>query len=106
MYELHLRRLRRRNTARRDALMDAIEKYLGARVAVTGDGSGTHVVLWPGKRISETAAIAKAAARGVGIYKISHCYLAQPAQTGLMLGYSRLNEQEIQEGIRRLGEIL
>jgi GntR family transcriptional regulator/MocR family aminotransferase len=106
MYELHLRRLRRRNTARRDALMEAIHKFLGARVEVTGDSSGTHVVLWPRKRIAEAAVIAKAAARGVGIYGMSHCYLGQPPQTGLMLGYSRHNEQEIHEGIRRLSEVI
>jgi GntR family transcriptional regulator / MocR family aminotransferase len=106
MYERHLRRLRHRNTARRNAVMEAIRKYLQLRVEVTGDGSGTHVVLWPKKRIAEAAIVAKAAARGVGIYGISHCYLAQPTQTGLMLGYARLNEQEIHEGIRRLGEII
>ena len=106
MYELHLRRLRRRNTARRNALMEAIQKYLGARVEVTGDSSGTHIVLWPRKRIAEIAVVAKAASRGVGIYGMSHCYLGQPAQTGLMLGYSRLNEREIHEGIRRLSEVL
>ena len=106
MYELHLRRLRRRNTARRNALMDAIHKYLDARVEVTGDGSGAHVVLWPRKRISEAAVVAKAASCGVGVYGIAHCYLGQPSQAGLMLGYSRLNEREIHEGIRRLSEIL
>jgi GntR family transcriptional regulator/MocR family aminotransferase len=106
MYERHLRRLRHRNTARRNALMEAVHKYLQPRVEVTGDGSGTHIVLWPRKRVSEAAVIAKAAARGVGIYGISHCYLEQPAQIGLMLGYARLNEREIHEGIRRLSEII
>ena len=49
MYDRHLGRLRRRNTARRGALLDAIRKHLGNRVEVTGDGSGTHIVLWPNK---------------------------------------------------------
>ncbi len=106
MYERHLRRLRRRSTARREALLQAIHKHLGRRVEVTGDGSGAHVVLWPRKRISEAAIIARAGVQGVGIYGISHCFLTRPSRTGLMLGYSRLNEKEIQEGIRRLGEIL
>ena len=60
-YERHLRRLRRRNTARREALRHAVHKYLGERVALTGDGSRAHVVLWPTKRVSEDAAIAQAA---------------------------------------------
>ncbi len=106
MYERHLRRVRRRNTARRRVLLDSIHKYLGDRVAVTGDGAGSHVVLWPRKRISEDAAISQAASRGVGIYGISPYFLTRNTHAGLMLGYARMNEQEIQEGIRRLGEFL
>jgi GntR family transcriptional regulator/MocR family aminotransferase len=105
MYERHLRRVRQRNTAHRTALLDAIREYLADRVEVAGDGAGTHVVLWPtGKHIAEEALIQHAAARGVGVYGISGYYLARPSRTGLMLGYSRLNEQGIREGIRLLGE--
>ncbi len=106
MYERHLRRVRRSNTARRRALLEAIHKYLGDRVEVTGDGAGAHVVLWPSKKISEDAIIHRAASWGVGVYGISRYFLRRPSRAGLMLGYSRMNEQEIQEGIRRLGEIL
>jgi GntR family transcriptional regulator/MocR family aminotransferase len=106
MYERHLRRLRRRNTARRAALLDAVEKYLGDRVEVTGEGAGAQVVLWPKKRVSEDAVIAAAAKRGVGIYGIAHCFLRRPSQPGFLLGYARLTEREIREGIRLLGEVL
>lgn len=106
MYERHLRRLRRKNAARREVLLNAIHSYLGERVEVTGDGSGAHVVLWPRKHVSEGAVIARAASRGVGIYGISHCFLTRPSRTGLMLGYSRMNEKEIREGIRLLSETL
>lgn len=105
MYERHLRRVRRSNAARRQALLDAIHKYLGDRVEVTGDGAGAHVVLWPSTGISEDAIIHRAASRGVGVYGISRYFLTRPSRMGLMLGYSRMKEEEIQEGIRRLGEI-
>jgi GntR family transcriptional regulator / MocR family aminotransferase len=106
MYERHLRRLRRRNTARRDALLSAIREVLGHSVEVTGDGAGAQVVLWPKKRVSEEETVAKAAQRGVGIYGIAHCYLKRPSRPGFMLGYARLNEREIREGIRILSEVL
>jgi GntR family transcriptional regulator / MocR family aminotransferase len=105
MYERHLRRLRRRNAARREALLHAIRKHLGKRIELTGDGSGAHVVLWPQKRVSEDAVVAHAASRGVGIYGISHCFLRRPLRTGLMLGYSCMNEREIREAIRLLSEV-
>ena len=106
MYERHLRRVRRRNAARRQALLDAIRKHLGQRVELSGDGAGAHVVLWPQAHDSEQAIVSRAEARGVGIYGISQYYLEIPSPLGLMLGYSRLNEHEIREGIRRLADVL
>jgi DNA-binding transcriptional MocR family regulator len=43
LYERHLRRVRRRNAARRETLREAIAKYLSDRVEVTGFGAGAHV---------------------------------------------------------------
>lgn len=106
MYERHLRRMRRRNASRREALLEAIAKYIGDRAELTGDGAGAHVVLWPKRREPEEAVVARAAARGVGIYGVGGYFLRKPAPPAFMLGYSRLNEQEIREGIRRLGEVL
>lgn len=106
MYERHLRRLRKRNTARRAALLEAIAKYLGDRVEVTGEGAGAQVVLWPRKEVVEKEAVAAAAQKGIGIYGIAHCWLKQPARAGFLLGYARLSELEIREGIRLLGQIL
>jgi GntR family transcriptional regulator / MocR family aminotransferase len=105
-YELHLRCVRRRNAARREVLLESIRNYLGVRIEVTGDGPGAQIILWPKQRVSEQEVIAKATARGVGISWISRYYLESPSRTGLMLGYCRMTEAEIREGVRRLGEIL
>ncbi|HWE86522.1 MAG TPA: PLP-dependent aminotransferase family protein [Terracidiphilus sp.] len=105
MYERHLRQLRRRNSARRQALLGAIQQFLGDRVEVTGDGAGAQVVLRSRKRVSEKSAMDLAAKRGVGIYGISHCYLKHPSPPGFLIGYARLNEREIHEGIRLLSEV-
>jgi GntR family transcriptional regulator/MocR family aminotransferase len=106
LYERHLRRVRRRNAARRTALREAIAKYFGDRVEVTGFGAGAHVVLWPRSRVSEAGIIAAAASRGVAIYGISPYSLTRPKDMGLMLGYSRMKEADIREGVRRLSEVL
>jgi GntR family transcriptional regulator / MocR family aminotransferase len=106
MYERYLRRVRRRNTSRRHALLDAIHVHLGDRVEVTGDGAGAHVVLWPKKRVREAHVIAQAALRGVAVYGISPYFLRPTARTGILLGYSRLSEKQVEEGICRLGEVL
>ena len=106
MYERHLRRVRRRNAARRDALLGAIRTHLAGCVEVSGDGAGAHIVLWPKRPIAEEAVIAAAASQGVRVYGISRYFLKQPARTGIVLGYARMSEPEIREGIRRLGKAL
>jgi GntR family transcriptional regulator/MocR family aminotransferase len=99
-YERHLRKARRENAARRKVLLAAIDKHWGGSMRVTGQGSGTHLVLWP-ERGSEARLIALAEARNTGVYGIAR-YAIQPSRPGVMLGYSRLNEREIREGVRRL----
>jgi len=106
MYERHLRRVRSRNASRRKALLDAIAQYLGDRVTLTGEGAGAHVVIWPRKRVSENDVIARAASMDVRIRGLSAYFLSRPRRAGFILGYSRLNEDEIREGIRRLAEAL
>jgi GntR family transcriptional regulator / MocR family aminotransferase len=110
LYERHLRRLRKRNAAAREVLLESIERYLGDRVEVTGDGSGAHVVLWlrgaRSAKASEQEAVARAAARDVGVYGIAQYFSKAASRPGVLLGYSRMRERDIREGIRRLGEIL
>jgi len=106
MYERYLRRVRRRNAARRRTLLESINIYLGDKVEVTGDSAGAHVVLWPRHRIVEETVIAAAASRGVGVYGISPYFVKRPSRGAIMLGYSRMKEREIHEGIRRLSKVL
>ena len=104
MYERYLRRVRRKNAARRRALLDSIAKSLGDRVEVAGDGAGAHVVLWLRRGIREEKIITRAASRGVAVYGISPYFLRRPSRPGILLGYSLMRESEIREGLRRLRE--
>jgi GntR family transcriptional regulator / MocR family aminotransferase len=106
MYERHLRRVRRRTAASRRILLEALRRHLGTRVEISGDQAGAHIVLWPRRPIAEAALIAAAAERGVAVYPTSRYYLRKPGRTGVMLGYPRMRESEIREGVRRLAEVL
>jgi len=102
-YERHLRRARRENALRRKVLLDAIAEHWEGRMEITGQGSGSHLVLWPCGGGSEERLIALAESKSVGVYGISRYYFKPVlGRVGLMLGYSRLNEREIKEGVKRL----
>lgn len=105
-YDRYLRRVQRKNALRRDALLEAVHEYLGDRVEITGESAGAHVVLWLRQGIREQPLIAAAATRGVGIYPVSPYFAHRSRRAGILLGYSRMREADIREGIRRLSAVL
>ncbi|MCX7354273.1 MAG: PLP-dependent aminotransferase family protein, partial [Alphaproteobacteria bacterium] len=111
VYERHVRRIRRKNGARRTALLDALSKTLGDSVTIAGADAGLHAVIWlnhiPRKREGEL--LARANAAGIGIYPISPLYDArfgQPDRVGLIMGYAALDERSIAHGVRTMAGII
>ena len=43
---------------------------------------------------------------GVGIYGVGRYFQRRAPRVGIMLGYPRMGEADIREGVRRLAEIL
>lgn len=110
-YERHVRRIRRKNGARRTALLTALSETLGDRATIAGADAGLHVVIWlnhvPRKREGELLAHANAA--NIGLYAVSPLYDArssQPDRVGLVMGYAALDERGIAHGVRRMAEIV
>jgi GntR family transcriptional regulator/MocR family aminotransferase len=105
-YDRELRRARRRNRARRDALVQALRRHIpGAQPR--GISAGLHAVVrlpapLPAQRLWE-----RAAARSVGVYPLSFHATAPTRETdALVMGYASLSEAAIEEGVRLLGEVL
>lgn len=107
-FDRHLRRSRTRNAKRREALLHALQRYLGDRVEVSGVNAGLHVLAWlQGFAARRLPALRRRAAeQGVGIYPVSPYYREPPKRAGLLLGFASLQEREIDEGIRRLASVL
>ncbi len=107
-FERYLRRSRLVFAARRGALLAALESELGDRVQVQGANAGVHVVVWledlGADRIPEL--IERAAAAGVGVESVDHCYTTPPERAGLLLGYQALDEGAIAAAVRLLAGVL
>ena len=106
-YERHLNRMRAIYKGKHDMLMSEL-KILGTEFIVQGEYAGLHVLLKYRKAGMETWLVEEAAKARVGVYGISGFLIAPLADqkekcfsTGV-LGYARLNEDQIREGIRRL----
>jgi GntR family transcriptional regulator / MocR family aminotransferase len=101
-YDRHLRQMRRRYLARRNALLQALDRYL-PQATVLGAAAGVHLtVRFPdGYPIADL--VRRAAAMRVNVEPLAPCY-AHPATAspGLLLGYANLTESAIDAGVQTL----
>jgi GntR family transcriptional regulator/MocR family aminotransferase len=105
-YDRHLRRARRRNRARRDALIAAVEQHLPG-ATLTGISAGLHALVRLPRQVPTQELMDRAAQRSVGVYPLGmHMIDPSPHSDGLVLGYAGLPEPAIEEGIRRLAIVL
>jgi GntR family transcriptional regulator / MocR family aminotransferase len=102
-YDRHLRQLRRSYRARRDALTDALARWLpAAMVRGVPAGIQLYVELPAGHDLD--AVIEAAAARGVAVEGVGPPRAASGVPPSLALGFARLPEHRIAEAIRLLAE--
>ncbi|HEY2768221.1 MAG TPA: PLP-dependent aminotransferase family protein [Solirubrobacteraceae bacterium] len=105
-YDRHLRAARRRNRARRDALIAAVGHSL-PDARVSGISAGLHALVRLPRKVDAHGLLAGAAKRSVGVYPLSFHMMNSPRETdAVVLGYAGLSEPAIAEGIARFAEAL
>ncbi len=102
----HLRRMRRRYRARRDALLAALARHL-PEVRVEGVAAGLHVVaLLPG-HVDEQALVAAAHDRSIELHGLAVNRLdPRGGPPGLVLGYAAMPEPSIASAVAELAELI
>lgn len=109
-YESHVRRVRRRNGERRAALLEALDRYFGDRVTISGADAGLHVVIWlrDVPRKEELQLVEAAKAIGVGVYPLGPLFdgtKGRPGMAGLILGYASVPLANIERGVKGLARL-
>jgi GntR family transcriptional regulator/MocR family aminotransferase len=105
-FDHHLRRMRPVYRARRDVLLEAIRTHLPG-FEPDGASAGLHVIAWLPWDLEEGPLVERAAAEGVALTGLAR-YHDDPAtaRQGLLFGYGRVTESEIDEGIRVVASAL
>ncbi|HUA73774.1 MAG TPA: PLP-dependent aminotransferase family protein [Solirubrobacteraceae bacterium] len=105
-YDRHLRKARRLNRSRRDALLAAVAEHM-PRARVSGVSAGLHALLELPEPAELQALLAGAAAESLGIYPLNFHEVEPRAEVrSLVMGYANLSEPAIAEGVRRLAHVL
>ncbi len=99
----HLRRMRPRYRARRDALVEALAREL-PDWRLVGAAAGINAVVLMPEGTDEAAFLAAAAADGMRLHGLSWFRVA-PGPPGLVLGYANLSEPAIARGVTGLARV-
>ena len=102
-FERHVRRVRIRQRARRDAMLGALREHL-PHAQVLGVAAGLHLLVTLPGASDDVALAAAADAAGVLVHPLSTHRIA-PGPPGLVLGYAAQAPDRIREAIARLGAV-
>jgi GntR family transcriptional regulator/MocR family aminotransferase len=104
--EHHIRKMRHLYDRRRQALVRALNKYLGEKVQIFGENAGIHLMARITSSLRDREIIEGAAKLGVGLVSTANYYLQGASQGEFLFGYSELDEAQIEEGIYRLSQAI
>jgi GntR family transcriptional regulator/MocR family aminotransferase len=100
----HLRRTRRIYHARRNALIDALARWL-PEATVEGAAAGLHLIAWLPQGTDEGAVSEAAAERGVAILTLHRdCAVTALLPPAVLLGYGMVAESVIPRAVRELAK--
>jgi GntR family transcriptional regulator/MocR family aminotransferase len=102
----HLRRMRARYRARRDALVSAIAEFM-PESQVCGIAAGLHAAIELPSHFNERKVVAEAAKRGVAVTAMGeYAISARRTAPTLLLGYARYPEDVVRSGVRELAKAM
>lgn len=98
----HLRRMRRLYRARRDHLVEELERQLGGMLSVEVPPGGIQLVARLKRGRTDRAAVKRLVEAGVETRALSSLALGRPCDHGLLLGFAAWRESEISAAVQTM----
>ena len=96
--ERHLRRMRTRYAAKRELLLQTLERRI-PEAEISGISAGLHVLLRLPTDVDERRAAARARERGVGVHELHrHCTTVAPRPGAFIIGFALPRGTELRKG--------
>ncbi|MFJ3407644.1 PLP-dependent aminotransferase family protein [Promicromonospora sp. NPDC090134] len=102
-FERHLRQVRRRHRARRDALLAALAAHLPGATA-HGVAAGLHLLVTLPGHVDDAAVARRAAAAGVRVHPLS-VHRVGDGPPGLVIGYAANPPDRLAEAVARIARV-
>ena len=106
-FEKHINRMRKFYRARRNQVISLLEgSSLADRIAILEQDAGLHFLLRVDTPLSDRAMAEKLAGLGIRVRTLSSYYHGDAADSScLVVNYSGLKEQQLEEALKRLTEV-
>ncbi len=100
----HLRKICTLSKKKHDTLIYAIQKYMKKETVIHGNNAGLHILLEVHNGMKEKELLRRAETVGVRVYPVSIYWEHKEnyKDNMVLIGYSSLSEEEIEEGIKLL----
>jgi len=102
----HIRRTRLVYGERRNVLVEAIKRELGASVEVLGAEAGMHLVATLPRGVRDRVLSERAARQGLWLWPLSGCYLEKPTRQGVILGFGSTTPRGIPKAVGQLRAVM
>jgi GntR family transcriptional regulator/MocR family aminotransferase len=102
----HVRRMRQLYHERQVSLLEAGRMHLGGLLDIVPSQTGMHVVGWLARGIDDHLASQQALKHNIDTPPLSSYWLSSPQRQGLILGYTGIDTDAIQAGVKRLARAL
>ena len=105
LFVRHLRRATREYAARRALILTVLRRDFADRLEVVPSTAGLHLAAWPKGDVDVATLVERAASAGVGMADLAEYHGFGPGRPGIALGYGRIGQDRIEEGLRLLDEV-
>src|SRR5262249_40010056 len=102
----HLRRMRTLYATRLSALMRAVREHAPDLLEIAELEGGVNRVAWLPPGLSDTEAVTALSPEGFACLPLSEFRLRPGGRGGLVLGFAGMTEEDIENGVRRMADIL
>ena len=103
--ERHLVRVRRLYRARRDVLVESLEREVGGLITIGPAEAGVHLLAGLPDGVDDVALAAEAYSHQIAVTALSPHYSTTP-KPGLLLGFGAMPEDRLIEGVRLLAPLI
>jgi GntR family transcriptional regulator/MocR family aminotransferase len=105
-FAAHIRRIRLLYRDQRDELVAALKHRLGEDLTVEAPDQGMHLVAFTRRGLSDIAIERAGRQHGVIVRAMSRLYVAAPARSALVLGFSGYPRHTIIPAVERLAQVI